>query len=88
VPTSSEALVTLPPHIDLHARPAAAVVRLASAYSSEITLVHAEREANAKSVLAIMALGANAGSELRVTASGDDAAVALDAVAGYLATLE
>jgi phosphotransferase system HPr (HPr) family protein len=88
VPTSSETLVTLPPHIDLHARPAAVVVRLASTYDAEITLAHADREANAKSVLAIMALGANGGSKLRLTASGNDAAVALDAVSTYLATLE
>jgi phosphotransferase system HPr (HPr) family protein len=88
VPTSSEVLVTLPAGVDLHARPAAQVVRLAAAYDAEIVVGHDGREANAKSVLAILALGATGGSELRVSASGDDADAALGAMSACLATLE
>jgi phosphotransferase system HPr (HPr) family protein len=88
MPTSSEVLVTLPAGIDLHARPAAEVVRRAATFDADVTLAHGDREANAKSVLGIMALGATGGSELRVSASGNDAAVALDAMAAYLATLD
>jgi phosphotransferase system HPr (HPr) family protein len=88
VPTSSEVLVTLPDDVDLHARPAAQVVRLAAGYEAEIVIALDDRQANAKSLLAILALGAKGGTALRVTASGDDAAVALDAMSAYLATLD
>ena len=39
-----------------------------------------EREADAKSLLSVLALGAKAGTTLRLTADGDDAARALDAL--------
>jgi phosphotransferase system HPr (HPr) family protein len=88
VPTSSEAMVRLPTGVDLHARPAAQVVRLAAGYDAVITVAAGEREADAKSLLAILALGATGGTSLRVTASGADAERALDAMSAYLATLE
>ena len=80
--TSSETLVELPPDVDLHARPAADFVRAAMKFSSRVT-VHANgREADAKSLLAILALGAKRGTTLRLSAEGDDAGAALDALAG------
>jgi phosphotransferase system HPr (HPr) family protein len=88
VPTSSETLVRLPAGIDLHARPAAQVVRIAAGYDATIMVGLNGREADAKSLLAVMALGATGGTELRVSASGDDAVVALGAMCAYLATLE
>ena len=87
MPTSSEvadAAVVLPADVDLHARPAATFVRAAMGFSSEITVASGERDANAKSLLAILALGARRGSELRLRAAGEDAAAA---VAGLAATL-
>ena len=82
MPTSSELerVVALPAGIDLHARPAAQLVRLAVGFSAEIAIAVNGRVANAKSLLAILALGATAGTPLRLTASGEDAAVALDAL--------
>jgi phosphocarrier protein HPr len=82
MPTSSELerVVALPAGIDLHARPAAQLVRLAVGFSAEIAIAVNGRMANAKSLLAILALGATAGTPLRLTASGEDAAVALDAL--------
>jgi phosphotransferase system HPr (HPr) family protein len=80
--TSSEVerVVTLPAGIDLHARPAAQLVRTAAGFSAEILVAAEGREASAKSLLAVLALGATAGTPLRLTASGDDAAAALDAL--------
>ena len=77
---SSEVVVTLPRDVDLHARPAAQFVRTAVAFSASIE-VHADgRVADGKSLLEILALGAGGGTPLRLTASGDDAPLALDAL--------
>lgn len=75
-----ERVLTLPPGIDLHARPAAQLVRTAVGFSAEIAVAVDGREANAKSLLAVLALGATAGTSLRLTATGQDAAVALNAL--------
>jgi phosphocarrier protein HPr len=84
VPTSSETLVALPADVDLHARPAADFVRAAMKFSSHVT-VHANgREADAKSLLSILALGAKRGTTLRLSAEGGDAGAALDALAGCI----
>jgi phosphocarrier protein HPr len=88
VPTSSESLVALPTGVDLHARPAADFVRCALGFSSDITVASGEREANAKSLLAILALGAKRGTTLRLTADGDDADAAVDALCGCVAGLD
>jgi len=87
VPTSSETLVALPSDVDLHARPAADFVRTAMRFSSAVVVAAGDREANAKSLLAVLALGAKAGTTLRLRADGDDAGAALDALAGCVAGL-
>jgi phosphocarrier protein FPr len=75
-----ERVVTLPPGVDLHARPAAQLVRTAVGFSAEIAVAVDGQEANGKSLLAVLALGATAGTPLRITASGQDADVALNAI--------
>jgi phosphotransferase system HPr (HPr) family protein len=87
VQTSSEALVELPAGVDLHARPAADFVRTAMGFSSDVTVIAGEREADAKSLLGILALGAKRGTTLRLRADGDDADAALDALCGCVAGL-
>jgi phosphotransferase system HPr (HPr) family protein len=76
----ADATVSLPASVDLHARPAANFVRAAMKFSATITVATNEREANAKSLLAILALGAKRGTELRLRAEGEDAAAALAAL--------
>ena len=91
MPASSEMaeiVVTLPAGVDLHARPAAQFVRTAVGFSGRIAVAADGREADAKSLLAILALGAKSGTPLRLTASGDDAAVALDALSECVASFE
>ena len=87
MPTSSEVLVTLPATVDLHARPAADFVRTAMRFESDITVASDGREANAKSLLAVLGLGAKRGTTLRLSADGDDAASAVDALGGCVAEL-
>jgi phosphotransferase system HPr (HPr) family protein len=80
-------LVTLPDCVDLHARPAADFVRTAMGFSAAIQVAANGREANAKSLLTVLALGAKGGTELRLTATGDDAGAALEALRNRVATL-
>jgi phosphotransferase system HPr (HPr) family protein len=77
----------LPPTVDLHARPAADFVRAAMGFASTITIAAGDREADAKSLLSVLALGAKGGTELRLTASGDDAEAVLDAMAERVTSL-
>jgi len=87
VPASSETTFTLPAGVDLHARPAAEFVKTALRFDSRIAVVADAREADAKSILSVLALGAKAGTALRVRADGDDAAVAVEALADCVAAL-
>ena len=84
---SLTALVTLPDGVDLHARPAADFVRCAMGFAASIQVDANGREANAKSLLTVLALGAKGGTELRLSAVGDDAAAALEALRERVATL-
>ena len=85
---SSEAtVVRLPPDVDLHARPAADFVRTAMGFAADVQVSAGERDANAKSLLSVLALGAKGGTELRLTAAGEDAAAALDALSERVTTL-
>jgi phosphotransferase system HPr (HPr) family protein len=88
VPPSSETQAALPAGVDLHARPAAQVVRTATGFAADVTLDTGERTADAKSLLAVLALGARGGSALTVRAEGDDADDAVAALAALLAGLE
>jgi phosphocarrier protein HPr len=82
----SEVEVVLPAH--LHARPAGAVVRAAAGFKSTIEVVYGERNANARGVLALLGLGATAGSTVVVRATGEDAVAAAKAVAEILLASE
>lgn len=68
------------PDEGLHARPAAEFVRTAKRFSSEIVVVKGGREANAKSSLKLMTLGARKGDKLTIRAEGEDAKEAVDAL--------
>jgi phosphocarrier protein len=58
--------------LGLHARPAALFVRLASRFSSEITLGKNGVEVNGKSIMGVMMLAAERGSTLEIRAEGAD----------------
>ena len=85
---SSEAVVvSLPAGVDLHARPAADFVRTAMGFKASLRVATGEREADAKSLLSVLALGAKAGTDLRLSAEGPDAGPALDAMRSCVASL-
>jgi phosphocarrier protein HPr len=80
MPTSAEAVVQLPDDVDLHARPAAQFVRTALRHAAAITVYAGERHADAKSLLAVLGLGARRGTQLRLRAEGGEPGPALDAL--------
>jgi len=63
----------------LHARPAALLARRAKSFGAQISLAAHGRIADARSVVAIMALGVRHGDEVILRAEGNEAAQALDA---------
>jgi len=79
--------VVLPAGVDLHARPAGVLVKTAVRFRAQVTLVAGQREANAKSVLGVMALGVRGGSVLGLRAEGEDAADPLEALSACVASL-
>jgi phosphotransferase system HPr (HPr) family protein len=87
VANAATIVVTLPEGVDLHARPAADFVRTAMGFAAAIQVGANGREADAKSLLTVLALGAKGGTELRLTAEGDDAGAALDALRDCVTSL-
>jgi phosphotransferase system HPr (HPr) family protein len=83
----SEVQVALPEAVALHARPAANFVKTAMRFRSRVTVGVNGRVADAKSILAVLALGATGGTLLRLNAEGDDAPAALDALAACVSGL-
>ena len=69
----------------LHARPAAEIVKLSSKFTSEITIVRDDLEVNGKSIMGVMMLAAEFGSNILVRATGDDAEAAINAIADLVA---
>jgi phosphocarrier protein HPr len=73
---------------DLHARPAGDVTRAAAGFDASVRLTVGERDADARSVLAVMAIGAVAGQTVWVRGHGAEAAAAVAAVVAALAAAE
>jgi phosphotransferase system HPr (HPr) family protein len=83
MPESSEATITLAG--DLHARPAGALSVAAAKFEAAVEVVVGTSQANAKSVLAVMQLGASSGQQVTIRATGPDAGAAVAAIIGILA---
>lgn len=66
--------------LGLHARAAAKLVSLTAQYQSSIQLGRGDRYIDAKSIMALLMLGAGKGSVLRLRVEGDDAEAAHAAV--------
>lgn len=68
----------------MHARPAAELVKLATSFSSDIRVEKDGLQVNGKSIMGVLMLAAEQGSALRITARGEDAPAAVDALAGLV----
>lgn len=64
----------------LHARPASDFIACASKFKSKITIkrVDEDDEANAKSIVMLLSLGLGQGTEVLLTAKGEDEVEAVD----------
>ena len=82
---SSERTVRMP--ADLHARPAGKLSRTAAGFRSSVVLTANGKEAEARSVLMVMSLGATSGTDVTVRAVGEDADLAVGTLADMLATI-
>ena len=72
----------------VHARPSHAIVSAAREFAAQVELRCDGRRADARSILAVMTLGAAKGAEIEVHASGADAEAAAKRVAELLASAE
>jgi len=76
--------VRIPNELGLHARPAAAFVKLSSRYECDIYIAKGGLEVNGKSIMGVMMLAAECGSTVRIRAEGPDAAEAVGALASLV----
>jgi len=65
----------------MHARPAADFVKLAGRFAANVTIKKDGLEVNGKSIMGVLMLAAEQGSTLKLTASGEDAEAAVEALA-------
>ena len=80
-PTTCSLDVEVPNRLGMHARPCAEFVKLAGSYSSSIKVRKEQLSVNGKSIMGVLMLAAERGSSLTITAEGQDAAVAVKALA-------
>lgn len=81
----AERTVTIVNKNGVHARPAAEIVKMAGKFASNITIVRDDLEVNGKSIMGVMMLAAECGSEIVLRATGTDADAAVEALAQLVA---
>jgi len=70
--------------LGLHARPAALLVETASNYDAEVQVIKNGNTINAKSIMGVLMLAAEQGSELTFRAKGNQEKEALNAISKLL----
>ena len=75
-----EKTLTIPEGLGLHARVATMMVKAMQNYTSSVTLIKDDVEANARSVLGLLLLAAAPGSRIVVRAEGPDSREAMEAI--------
>lgn len=66
--------------LGLHARAAAAFVKVANRYQADIVVQKDETVVNGKSIMGVLMLAASKGMNIEVTANGHDSKEAMDAL--------
>lgn len=75
---------TLEDPLGIHARPAGLLAKEAAKYKSTVTIIHGEKKADTRRLMALMALGLKGGDTITVQAEGPDEAEAADGIRAYL----
>jgi phosphotransferase system HPr (HPr) family protein len=68
----------------LHARPATQFVKTAKQFSSNITVTSKGKTVSAKSIVLLLTLGISKGTEIEVTANGEDEQAAISTLVGLI----
>ncbi len=76
--------LTIKSQAGLHARPAALFVQEAARFTSKIVIRKDEKEADAKSILGVLSLGAGYGAVITICADGEDEEEALERLCSIL----
>ena len=76
----TERIMTIRNRAGMHARPAALLVKTASAYAAQVYIEKDGERVNGKSIMGVITLGATYNSQLKVIADGPDEVAALDAM--------
>ena len=66
--------------IGIHSRPAAAFVKVANKYKSDVSVVYGDKWADGKSILGLLILEVLTGTSIVVEITGEDAEAASDAI--------
>ncbi|HCW52334.1 MAG TPA: HPr family phosphocarrier protein [Clostridium sp.] len=72
----------------LHARPATLLVKKASSFKSDISIEYNGKKANVKSLIGVLSLAVTKDATIKVVASGDDEALAVDEIVKLVEGLE
>lgn len=70
----------------LQARPVAVLVQVASQFESSIYVEYDNMKVNAKSIMGMMTLGLAAGTQVTVSAEGNDEEAAISKIEEYLSS--
>ena len=72
----------------LHARPATLLVKKASSFKSDVSIEYNGKKANVKSLIGVLSLAVTKDATIKVVASGDDEALAVEEMAKLVESLE
>lgn len=75
-------------NVGLHARPATLLIKAANKFQSRIIIVKDRIEADAKSILSLITLGAGKGDEILIRVDGVDEVEATESILDVLESLE
>lgn len=80
----AEKTVVLTNRMGLHARPSTQIATAASRFGADVTITKDDMTVDAKSVLELLMLAAECGSELTIQADGPDAQATVQAIAALI----
>ncbi len=80
----AEADCTIQNELGLHLRAAAAFVKVADRFASEVSVSRGDICANGKSIIALVTLAAPKGTQIRVVVEGEDSEEAIEALVALI----
>ncbi|MBT8335671.1 MAG: HPr family phosphocarrier protein [Gemmatimonadetes bacterium] len=80
-----EVIVEIVNRAGMHARPASEFVKLAGGFTCEVRVEKDGLEVNGKSIMGVLMLAAERGSQITIRAEGGDAAAAIEALSALIA---